>query len=239
MSATAAADPPDGDSAEDHAYFQALESAFLKLRGAATLLAPADWHAAVAWRRLGVPLPLVERVMADLFEKRRAGRGGRRISSLRYFAPAVEAAWEEMRVLSAGGERPELAPEPLVVAERVERLADALPADLPRRDAWRARIAGLAAREAGEVEAVEQELAQIDRELRSELESRLDTALAAGLAREVESALAPVRHRLPEEELAVAGGRLRAQLLRRRLKLPLLSLFAPEARQPPSDAAGR
>jgi hypothetical protein len=239
MSATAAADPPDGDSAEDHAYFQALESAFLQLRGAATLLAPADWQAAAAWRRLGVPLPLVERVMADVFEKRRAGRGGRRISSLRYFAPAVEAAWEEMRVLQAGGERPELAPEPLVVAERLGRLADALPADLPRRGPWRTRIAGLAEREADGVEAVEQALAQVDRELRAELEARLDPALAAELAQELESALAPVRHRLPQEELAVASGRLRAQLLRRRLRLPLLSLFAPEARLPPADAAGR
>ena len=43
-------------SAEDQAYFHALEEAFLRLRGRATLLSAADWQVAREWRRAGIPI---------------------------------------------------------------------------------------------------------------------------------------------------------------------------------------
>ncbi|HQN38153.1 MAG TPA: hypothetical protein PLQ31_01300, partial [Thermoanaerobaculia bacterium] len=46
-------------SAEDHAFFQAIEERFVALRGAATLLSPADWQLARAWHRAGIPLAAV------------------------------------------------------------------------------------------------------------------------------------------------------------------------------------
>ncbi len=92
---------PAADEAADHAYFQAIEELLVRLRGAPLLLAPADWQVASRWHRRGVPLDLVARTMEELFAKRRERGAQGRINSLRYCAPAVEAAWEELRELTA------------------------------------------------------------------------------------------------------------------------------------------
>lgn len=219
MSATAADPEP---SAEDQAYFLALEQSFLRLRGRATLLAAADWQTAAVWRRQGIPTDLVVRVMEELFSRQRQRRG-RSISSLRYFAAAVEAAWEEVLELQAGGRQ--LAPEPLRIDQRLARLAAALPDDLPEHARWAERIARLC----GGPEEVESALMALDQELLDSVAARMSAAASAELEQDLERALVTLRGRLEPGELAVAGERLRRQLVRRRHRLPVLSLFAPEA----------
>src|SRR3954453_16361708 len=89
----------NGTEAEDsdHAYFQAVEEIFVQLRGAPLLLSPVDWQVARRWHREGVPLDLVRSTLEEVFAKRRERGAKGRISSLRYCAPAVEAAWADLR----------------------------------------------------------------------------------------------------------------------------------------------
>lgn len=224
MSATGSVSGSAGEGADDHAYFRAIEDAFIRLRGSPLLLAPADWRVAQRWRREGVPLALIETTLAEVFAGR-AARGARgKVSSLRYCAPAVDAAWEEVRELQAPGEREAAAPS-LDVEARLEALAAALPSSLPGRDELAAAIRALS----GAPEAVEEALARLDEETLDAAERRLRTAGRAELERQAEASLAAVAGRLPAGEIEAARGRLLRRLLRKRIGLPVLSLFAPEA----------
>lgn len=215
MSATADRD------AEDQAYFERIEEAFIRLRGAPLLLSPADWRVAQTWRRQGVPLALVLVTLEEVFAERVA-RGARgRINSLRYVAPAVEAAWERARALQASGLAPDSVAGPST-EERLARLADALPEALPRGTQWSEAIRSLS----GPEEVVEARLAEIEAELHESLRAGLDPATAAELEREVDEALSRVGARLAAEERQRLRRRLASRSLRRHFTLPVLSLFA-------------
>ncbi len=216
-------------SAEDQAYFQTLEAAFLRLRGSGTLLAADDWQLASAWRRSGVPLDLVIATMERGFARQRERRSRRGISSLRYFRAAVAAAWDERRQLQAGGAR--LEERPPAVPERLAALAASLPADLPGAERLAEEIRALS----GSVAEVEPRLARLDRALLDRLESGLGEADRAAIDRSVQGALAPLRDRLEPDERQGTAERLRVQALRRHWRLPLLSLFSPEAREADPD----
>jgi len=223
---------------EGHAYFQAVEDIFLRLRGKGTLLSPADNEIARRWFEEGVPLELVHRCMEESFAgfhergvKRRTG-ARREIDSLRYCARAVDAAWAEIRDMSAAGIREEAAP--LDIPSRLAALADALPASLAGREDWRRRIHALL----GDPPTVEEALSRIDREILEAAEAALAEGERTALAGEVETTLEHLAARLPALELELARQRLSAQALRRRLSLPLLSLFSPEAERTGEGGAG-
>lgn len=208
---------------EDHAYFQAVEEIFVRLRGAPLLLSPADWQVARRWHREGIPLDLVRRALEGVFEKRKERGAKGKISSLRYCASAVEAAWSETRELVAPGERLEAPPfDPLA---RLQALAAALPAGLAGHAGFTARIVNLS----GEPQDIEEQLAALDRELLRSAEASLDGAGRAEVEAAVEKTLSGLRGRLPPGELESSRERLTWQVLRQRLALPVLSLFSPEA----------
>jgi hypothetical protein len=217
MSATA-------DEAE-HAYFQAIEAAFVRLRGSPFLLSPADWRLAQDWYRRGVPLELVDRALAETFA-RRAERGvTEKVQSLRYCRHAVEAAWaarRELGVAALAGRA-----DPLLVRPRLLALAAALPPAASVH--FGPRLVGLE----GEAPAVEEALAALDRELVAAAASALEASDQAALEAEVEVALGDLARRLPAQELADCRRRLRAQAVRRRAGLPQLSLFSPDAQPGP------
>lgn len=207
-------------SAEDQTYFQRIEETFIRLRGAPLLLSPADWRVAQGWRQQGVPLALVLATLEEVFAAR-AARGGRgRVNSLRYIAPAVEAAWEQARELQASGAAVEPAAS-LSTEERLARLADALPKTLPRRVRWGDAIRSLG----GAPEAVEARLAEIEAELHEALRAGLDTITVAELDREVDEAVSRAGARVAPEERHGLRRRLEGRALRRRFDLPVLSLF--------------
>jgi hypothetical protein len=208
---------------EDHAYFVAIEEIFVRLRGSPLLLSPADWQVASRWHREGVPLDLVRRALEEVFARRKE-RGARgKISSLRYCAPVVEAAWADLRELTAPGER--AAPPPLDLPARLAALAAALPQDLPDRAAFSARLAALA----GPPPAVEEQLATLDREMLAAAAAALDQEAKAEVEATVEKTLAALAGRLAPQDLERSRERLVHQVLRGRVQLPLLSLFSPEA----------
>ena len=201
----------------DHAYFLAVEEIFVRLRGAPLLLSPADWQVASRWHREGVPLDLIRQALEEVFAKRRE-RGTRgKINSLRYCAPAVEAAWAELRELTAPGERDE-APA-LDIPSRLRNLAALVPPEIAPR------VAGLH----GDAPSVEAALSALDREMLAAAGSSLEEAMRHEVDAAVEKTLAALRGRLPAEELERSRERLTHQVLRQRLGLPVLSLFSPEA----------
>jgi hypothetical protein len=193
-------------------------------------LSPADWQAAAQWRRRGIPLELVARTMEDLYARRRQRDSKRRINSLRYFAPAVEAAWEELRSLTGTGHR--AVPAPFDAPARLRRLAAALPAALPERDGWAARLSALS----GDSASVEERLAALDDELLRACAARLTAPERSRVEAGRDDLLARLTARLPAEEVRVAAEGLWRQQLRRVVGLPVLSLFSPEA-EPPEEGA--
>lgn len=214
---------------EDHAYFQAIEEIFVRLRGAPLLLSPADWQVARRWHRDGVPLDLVRRALEEVFAKRKERGAKGRISSLRYCAPAVEAAWAELRELTAPGERLE-APS-FDPSTRLRALAAALPPELTGRTGLAARIVSLQ----GDPQEIEEALAVLDREMLAAVAGSLEDAARGEVEAAVEKTVAGLRGRLPADELERSRKRLTWQVLRQRLALPVLSLFSPEAETPPKD----
>jgi hypothetical protein len=212
MNETEVEEPP-------HAYFQAIEEIFVQLRGAPLLLSPADWQVARRWHREGVPLDLVRSTLEEVFAKRKERGAKGRISSLRYCAPAVEAAWADLRELTAPARRAE-AP----AFEVAPRLA-ALAASLPDRETLAARITSLS----GDPQEVEEHLAVLDRQMLDQAWEGLDGEARSAVEAAVEKTLASLAGRLPAGELASSRERLVRQTLRRKLGLPVLSLFSPEA----------
>jgi hypothetical protein len=207
----------------DHSYFRAIEEIFVELRGAPLLLSPADWQVARRWHQEGVPLDLVRSTLGEVFARRKERGAKGKISSLRYCAPAVEAAWADLRELTAPAHRVE-APA-FEVVPRLTALAAALPAGLSGREALAARLGALA----GEPQEVEEQLSALDREMLDRAWDGLDGEMRSEIGAAVEKTLASLGGRLPAAELESSRERLARQVLRRRLGLPVLSLFSPEA----------
>lgn len=304
--------------ADDHAYFQAVEEIFVRLRGAPLLLSPADWQVARRWHRQGIPLDLVRRALEEVFARRRERGLQGRISSLRYCAHAIEAAWSSWSEMMAPGLRGE-APA-LDVAGRLAALAAALAAalvglshgrsprgtgrrsrerrhsrlvatgpgakasaapgkdpallessrgepDLPETagqgpappqepgrasappqepgghpaapldpETWRGRVVALTAL-GRDAQRIEERLAELDGELLDAALAALPGGRRANLDAAVEKTLASLSGRIPAGDLEPSRGRLRRQVLRQRLGLPLLSLFSPEAAPEPAPEA--
>jgi hypothetical protein len=203
--------------ADDHLYFQAVEEIFVRLRGAPLLLSPADWQVASRWHNEGVPLDLIGRVLEEVFAKRQERGTKGKINSLRYCAPAVEAAWADLREMTAPGERTPA--DPLDIASRLRNLAAAVPA------AFAARVAALH----GDAPSVEAALSALDREMLAASAEFLAPDLREEVEAAVEKTLDALKARLPADELERSRERLTYQVLRQRLGLPVLSLFSPEA----------
>ena len=207
-------------SDESQRYFRAIEEAFIRLRGAPLLLSPEDWRQADEWRRRGVPLELVLATLEQVFARRVERAAGGRIQSLRYCASAVEAAWEEVEALTAGGRRRE--PEAVDVAARLTALATSLP---PGQAELARRVGALA----GPTSEVERALAALDEEMMAAVLDDLAGEERRALEGRTAAALAALAGRIEADELAEARNRLLRQALRRARRLPVLSLFSSEA----------
>ncbi len=219
MTDTELAEPESGP----HPYFLAIEDVFLELRGSPLQLSPKDWQIARGWHDAGVPLGLVERVVREVFERRRASQKQDKVWSLRHCKRAVDAAWRRQQELAAPGSSE--ATEELDLAGRLARLSAALPNELGDRESLVATILGLE----GDAESIEAQLAQIDHNVMAAADDAQAPSDRRDIERELAEARAALAERLPDDELERSAERLREEILRRRLGLPVLSLFAPEA----------
>ncbi len=208
---------------EDLAYFQAIEETFVRLRGAPLLLSPKDFLVAERWHVEGVPLELIRQALEDLFAERRERGLERKISSLRFCAPRIEKAWKATQEMSGVAER--AAPPIFDVPARLAALAHSLPANLSEVAALAPRIVALR----GGTEEVERALAALDGEMIALTFGGLTPDLAARVEATVAKSTAALMGRLDAADIDAARERLRRQAVRRELRLPLLSLFSPEA----------
>jgi len=208
------------NSAVDHAYFQAIEKAFIRLRGAPLLLSPADWQQARQWRREGIPLELVLQTLEQVFAQRTARGAKGRVQGLRYCAAALAAAWQEQGELQSTGKR-ESAPA-MDVRERLEALAQAVSSVETAPAGTADRIRDLV----GSPEEVETALIDLDRELVDLALTHLDGASREDLQRSIRESLDKLRSRLGGEEVTRVRERLFRESVRRHAGLPVLSLFA-------------
>ncbi len=211
-------------SAAAHRYFRAIEDLFIRLRGSPLLLSPADHLVARKWFEQRVPMEVVARALEGVFARRRERGASGKVSSLRYCRPAVEKEWKRVAQLQAADVRAQ-APDPaepeIELAARLAVLCAQLPEQLQGVELWRQRITALS----GEAETVEERLAALDAELIAEVDEALTESAARELDEAVKAALQAIAGRLTSEQLQAAGERLRRQLLRQRLGLPLLTLF--------------
>ncbi len=214
--------PPDEKSETTLVYFQAIEEAFIRLRGAPLMLSPADYQVVRRWFGAGIPLDFVCRALEEIF-RRRSERGEiSSIYSLKYCQRPVEEAWRERRELTAGASRGPVSEVP--IRARLETLAKALPASLPGRRGIVEKILNLE----GGAATVEERLSGLDRRLLGELVAGLNEEDRAKMLRQAEQGLSSLENRLPKSELGRLRDHLVRRALRRKLGLPLLSLFAPE-----------
>ncbi|MXW00371.1 MAG: hypothetical protein F4X59_14255 [Holophagales bacterium] len=218
----------------DREYFETIEEEFIRLRGAPLLLSPADWRLADRWRQEGVPLFLVLESIRLVFERRAERQAAapearrRGVSSLRYCRPAVEKAWAEYRELGGASAR-QPRPAAIDVRARLQALAEAIPAATVDVEKWRQRLLKLQ----GPAPVVEDRLVGLDRELVDRAFELLPLRDREEVTTEAEAALGRMSGRVDPERLSELRRRMVRRLVRERLGLPLLSLFAEGSRLSP------
>jgi hypothetical protein len=236
-------DPAAPSEAPDP-YFEAIEAAFNRRRGAPHLLSPRDWSLVGTWQREGVPLRIVLQGIENCFDAfERRGPGPRRINSLSYCRQEVLSLhdlYRRLHAVEAG--RPAASPAEAVpplqrhLTRLQRRLKEAMTAaSNAGRDPLVGALAeargavgllrrGLKSREADPAE-VETALARLDAELLERAGALLSDAERRGLEDAAAAELAFETERMSPGALAVT----RTALLGRRLRswgaLPRLTLF--------------
>ena len=203
------------------AYFKQLERWFIELRGAPLQLAPDDYRVAKEWFEKGIPLELVQEEISQIVERSKEKEQDIK-RRLRYYAKAVEHAFDQRSRLHAPGYREDSAP--LELEQRLHRLAVAVP-EAPWSAGAREAIEALS----GGAEAIEEKLAELEDDLLARAQQGFDPAEAERFQAELTNALDRLSDRMPGGDMVSARRRLERQILRRFLNLPEMSLFGLEA----------
>ncbi|MEM8933730.1 MAG: hypothetical protein AAGE94_21245 [Acidobacteriota bacterium] len=218
------------DRSPDMDYFQSIEQAFIRLRGTPFQMSPDDYDVAGDWRRQEIPAEVVAEVLVKVVWEHES-KGNDVPLRLAYYRPAVLATWKERRRLAAPGDTLDVPDFDL--PGRLAALAAALTkgqASVSTLDlhADADAVQALVAR-APDVEAIEEALALLDRELLDRAAGSLDDAGRRELDEQLDQSLAQLAARLPGGASQTARQRLIDELVRRRFDLPVLSLFSLDA----------
>jgi hypothetical protein len=232
----------NGSDAPDP-YFEAIEAAFNRRRGAPHLLSPRDWALVAAWQRAGVPLRLVLQGIDNCFDAfERRAPGPRRINSLSYCRQEILTLHElycRLHAVEAG--RPPGSPADSVaplqkhLTRLQRRLKDAMTAAsntgrdslVPALAEARGAIALLrrGLKEAGDPADIESRLAQLDAELLDRTGALLPDEERRAID-EAAAALAAVESgRMTPAAMAATRSASKARRIRAWGAVPRLSLF--------------
>ena len=226
-------------------YYQAIEEAFNRRRGAPLLLSPRDWSLIGDWKRAGVPLRIALLGIENVFDSfARRAPTARRINSLSYCRQEVLGLYElylGLHAPAAGRDPGAAPPDPArALARHLTRLARRLKEALAAASAAGGdRLVGAIAESAAEIRrirrslktappdpvAVEQALARLDDGLILVARTALDAPALAALEAEADTALGPGRERMTAAALESTRRAALARLVRRDAGIPRLSLF--------------
>jgi hypothetical protein len=85
-------------------YFTEIEDEFARRRGKSLLISPMDWALVECWKNAGIPLHIVLRAINQAFDAYDArAHKHRKINSIFYCQPEVEATFAEYRHAQVGG----------------------------------------------------------------------------------------------------------------------------------------
>lgn len=192
-------------------YARAIERRWSALSDEAVVLSRRDWSRIEHWYAVGIPLGLIDEVIAEAAAPDQRPKRLRRLSDL---AGRVEQAWAvvvEGRVATEGSTTAPSSFDPAVCWDR--RIASE-----PAGSALAGLLAELLSRyRAGEGPSL------VDDELDRRLDAAVDPLTEEAVEREVDRELAPYRGRLDAEQLAATRTKARLERLRRRLDLPRLA----------------
>lgn len=222
-------------------YFERIEAAFCRRRGAPLLLSPLDFEKAVEWFAAGIPAEVVEEGVEEYFKKLESRKVPLRRAICLSFAEDQVLKAREVRRAAAVGRRAgleETRPEPERVADFIGRCASALrrfasDPDLSSSLPVLARFASAAGREVEELlprasqplAKLEAVLGPLDQELGRLVLLESPEALAASWKREAESRLGDLARSMDEQALRQTLERLARQKALAHYGLPRLSLL--------------
>jgi len=221
----AGADPPGSQppgTSEEIEYVRAVEERFRALRERPLILSPEDLARVVAWHRRGLPLFLVLDTLEEVFREASARRPPRRPRSLAYCESAIEEAerdWREALVGRRDAPAAAIDAGTLALRAKPTLTASGAPtllvahvlAQLERDPGGGLPAERVAALQRELVDGCAAMLTAVERQELEEQVERLVAPYAGGMAAEV------------RERTRVA---LRDRLLRRRFRLPDLTLLA-------------
>jgi len=209
-------------SNEEVEFVRAVEERFRALRERPLILSPEDLARVVAWHRRGLPLFLVIDTLEDVFREAAERRPPRRPRSLAYCEPAIEEAERDWREALVGRrDAPAVAVDATVLAGRARPTLDASAAPPELVAHVLAQLEG----DAGGGLPVER-IAALQRELVDGCAATLAPAERKDLEEEVERLVAPYARGMPVDVRERTRVALRDRLLRRRFRLPDLTLLA-------------
>lgn len=223
MTASGDGAPPGRDgSAEEVDYVRAVEERFRQLRERPLILSPGDLARVVAWFRRGVPLFLVLDTLEEVFRQAAERRPARTPRSLAYVEPAVEQAERDWREALVGRRS-----DPSTPVESGALSARAREA-LSRSEAPSELVERIGRQLAGRVSSTipVEEVAALQRELIEACAATLSLAERQELDRETERLLGPYAGGMDHAVRERTRVALRDRLLRRRFRLPDLTLLA-------------
>jgi len=231
--------------AEPGDYFNAIEEAFGRRRGAPLLLPPRDWALIAEWQRRGIPLRIVLQGIENSFDSfERRAPGARRINSLTYCRQEVLSLFDLYLGLHGtvagrpGGETAVAATR--AVARHLTRLSrrarEAMAhASSARHDALIGALATAAAElrrmrkslvtEPPVPRSLEENLARLDAGLLAAARAALGPEEVALVEQEAEATLGTASERMSPEARATTRRAATARILRQRCRLPRLTLF--------------
>ena len=223
------------------AYFERIEAAFCRRRGAPLLLSPLDFEKAVEWFAAGISAEVVEEGISEYFRKLESRKVPLRRAICLAFAEDQVLKAREARRAAAVGRRAgleERRPESERVAAFLQDCAAALRrfsedeekgAALPVLSRFASAAAGevaaLVPRSSQPLAKLEAVLGPLDQELGRLVLLEIPEAQAASWRREAESRLGDLARSMEEQSLRQTVDRLARQAAMAHCGLPRLSLL--------------